>query len=273
MPFSLRSVGYKKMAGQPPPALPPPRKHRITDFVQIFWTVTGEGYIRIHGRDRRMKAGQVAILQAGMEHHYYGREKPWEYRWVTVDGPLATALVEGFKFRCEPFRVGPCPVDRFLRLARCMERVDATGEKLATVELYDLLVYIAVQVGSPARRANTEDDSLVEKVRGAIRDGLEDPLVGVGQIAQKLGVDRSSMTRTFKRFTGLSPKGYLDLLRLQRVLSLLKETNLPIHQVSSQAGFNDPNYMAKFFHKRMGRSPSDFREQFQYPWVSAGISA
>lgn len=260
LPFSLRSVGHRIAA----PAPPTRRSGRITDFVQLFWGVEGRGHIRIHRRTCKLKAGQVAILLPGMEHHYYAHEESWEYRWITIDGPCAGSLVEGFGFECAPFRVGPCPVERFVRLERWMQRVDPVSVKRATVELYRFLVDLSVEAGTRAPERADRDEEFAELVREAIRDNLDNRLVGVGQLAEGLGIDRSILARRFKRHTGLSPKEYMDLLRLQKVFVLLKTTDLSIGEVSGRAGFSDPNYMAKFFHKRMAMSPSQFRERFGY---------
>jgi len=265
MPFSLRSVGHRRVEADPGRSAAPPRRGRITDFVQLFWCVSGQGYLTIHDEDVPLRRRAVAVLLPGMQHHYYALRKAWEYRWVTIDGPLATALIEGFGFQCRPFKVGACPERLFRRLYNCMQRVDPIGEKLATVKLYNLLVYIAVRIGNPIPAKGDKGEVLAEQARAAIRDTFDDSRVGIGQIAAGLGVNRSVLTRQFKRFTGLAPKEYMALLRLQKVFSLLKETDLPITDVSELAGFSNSNYMAKFFSKRMGQSPSEFRERFQYP--------
>jgi len=40
---------------------------------------------------------------------------------------------------------------------------------------------------------------------------------------------------------------------------MLRETNLPVQEISSYVGYTDNNYFVKVFKKVMGKTPSDYR--------------
>jgi two-component system response regulator YesN len=56
-------------------------------------------------------------------------------------------------------------------------------------------------------------------------------------------------------------KEYLTSLRIGKAASLLRNTNLPVTEISLQCGFKEANYFSKFFRKYMNESPLDFRQK------------
>ncbi|HEX2951566.1 MAG TPA: helix-turn-helix transcriptional regulator [Armatimonadota bacterium] len=72
---------------------------------------------------------------------------------------------------------------------------------------------------------------------------LHDSEFGITQLAEAVGMHRSQMTRAFLAAIHLSPRDYLNSLRLQRVLALLKETAYSITTIAELTGFGDPNYL------------------------------
>ena len=252
-PFGLRSVGHARFR----PGYGTPR--RIVDFVHLIWTVAGTGYMEKFRREQAIPPGYVGLFLPGAEHRLYAQADIWEYRWVTIDGLYARELVSGFPFSGEPFPVGKCPKSFFLRLEREAQRIGLAEQFQATVSLYALLVYIAQKKSGSCK--STEDTSLASRAIRIMEQMTTDSAIGIRQIADQMAVHRSVFSRIFRTEIGIAPKEYLDSLRLRTVLTLLKETTLPIGQVALQAGFASSNYMAKYFRKKMAISPTGFRSR------------
>lgn len=62
--------------------------------------------------------------------------------------------------------------------------------------------------------------------------------------------------RLFKSLTGKAPTEYINHLRLNKAVSLLRETELNITEVALAVGFNDSNYFSRIFKKYKHVSPS-----------------
>ena len=69
----------------------------------------------------------------------------------------------------------------------------------------------------------------------------------------------SSMYRAFYASFGMSPKAYLNKLRMSRALSLLAKSSLSILEISEECGFSDVKYFSKAFKKAYGSPPSHFK--------------
>lgn len=79
--------------------------------------------------------------------------------------------------------------------------------------------------------------------------------VDIEALAARMGVSRRQVERLFQRYVGMSPKQYLNGLRLERARALLTETDLPVAEVAYGCGFNATNTFSKAFRLRYGVSP------------------
>ena len=98
-----------------------------------------------------------------------------------------------------------------------------------------------------------------EKIRRLLR---ELPIIpkSPGEVAKLLGGDLSSINRKVRRETALNLGTILDETRQKKAYEALKKGNLPISKIAWDCGFTDPNYFARWFRKKVGQSPRQWRE-------------
>ncbi|MFC4779348.1 response regulator [Paenibacillus sp. GCM10023252] len=84
---------------------------------------------------------------------------------------------------------------------------------------------------------------------------------GVGQteLSRKVNINRSYFSHCFKQFSSISFHELYNLLRIDRAMTLLQETNQPIYMISEAVGFQDDKYFSKFFRQQTGRLPREVR--------------
>lgn len=69
--------------------------------------------------------------------------------------------------------------------------------------------------------------------------------------------------RQFKTETGLTIAQYLARERCNKAATLLKQTDLPIQDISAHVGYLDNNYFAKIFKNCVGDTPTAYRKKFR----------
>lgn len=84
--------------------------------------------------------------------------------------------------------------------------------------------------------------------------------INLDNLALKIGLNKYSMIRSFKRVFNISPINYMLDLRYERSKFLLRTTNDSIKQISEELGFSSANYFSQFFQKHDGITPSKYRE-------------
>jgi AraC family transcriptional activator of pobA len=80
--------------------------------------------------------------------------------------------------------------------------------------------------------------------------------------AERLAMHPNHLNALIKKHTGLSAKESIQNKILLEIKYLLHSTKLPIKQISSQMGFNDPNYFTTFFKRSENLSPVSYRAFF-----------
>ena len=100
----------------------------------------------------------------------------------------------------------------------------------------------------------------IKKMMSYIHEYYNSPLT-LENIAQSAGVSKSECHRLFKKHLSMKPFEYLTKYRVNMSVHLLKETNLPIADISTACGFRSSSYFAKMFNQIISLSPNNYRKK------------
>lgn len=102
---------------------------------------------------------------------------------------------------------------------------------------------------------------LIGPVIARIQERPAEPL-SLEQAARTSGRSPSTVTRLFKKVTGRSFKQYQTEARIRFAAErLLACPGRPVAEIAAEAGFEDPFYFSRLFHKQTGVSPRTYRSQ------------
>lgn len=81
--------------------------------------------------------------------------------------------------------------------------------------------------------------------------------------AQKLselcGISYEYFRRLFKYLYGVSPVEYINRLKLTRAKELLSDGSYSVSEAAFESGFSDLSYFSRFFKRKTGISPSEYK--------------
>lgn len=83
----------------------------------------------------------------------------------------------------------------------------------------------------------------------------------VKTIADRVFLHPVYLSKVFKAETGESLSEWIIGMKMERALYLLKNTNKKIYEITSELGYQNPQYFSKTFKKYYGMTPQEFREQ------------
>jgi AraC-like DNA-binding protein len=81
----------------------------------------------------------------------------------------------------------------------------------------------------------------------------------VGELAQRVGMSRSSFAERFRVVTGEGPMTYVRKCRLGRVARYLATTNWGLVYIARRSGYESDVSLSKAFKRQFGLSPRDYR--------------
>jgi YesN/AraC family two-component response regulator len=210
----------------------------------------------VEGRKYLLKPKHAIYYLKEEPHLLRGESDVWNYRWLTMDGNMNEDLIRAFALPRRPFYAGACPEELFMKLESEIFDISPFGQRRASSTAYSIL---ALSAG--VRPKEDASDLIVEKCISIISENYKEPDLNINTLSEKLNIHRTNLSKIFKKKMGISPIEHLVSIRMQKALSLLKETNFTIAEIAEQTGYSDSNYFSKAVKKTIGLSPGKFRKQ------------
>ena len=92
--------------------------------------------------------------------------------------------------------------------------------------------------------------------------------LSVGALAARMHLSERQLGRVFRRELGATPADYVEQVRVERARTLLETADSrsgSLERIARQSGFAGAEVMRRAFQRRLGTSPSEYRERFRSP--------
>lgn len=228
------------------------------DRINVYWGIGGVIKYTVNGRFFQTLPDELLIFPFDSEMGPAAEQSEGEFRWFTLDGPLVCQTMQllGIKF-FEPFRAGKCPKELHQQLLEAMRVLLPFSIYQAEAIAYELLTRAAA-----SNFKLPQNNAVITLALALIDAEYSDPYLNVNALAERLAVNRSVLTRTFRQHLGMSPSAYLELQRL-RLATKLIESGENVKNAAYCAGYADPGYFARLFKSRFGLPPGKWRNSLQ----------
>lgn len=125
-----------------------------------------------------------------------------------------------------------------------------------------LLMQVIHFLSQSYKQPKTENNYLILKL-ARVLSFLETHYVRaitLDELTQVANLSKSSLHRAFVKAFEMSVIDYLNRLRMQKSIELMKNRDLTITDIALQTGFTDSNYFSRKFREIYGVSPKEFRQ-------------
>ena len=222
------------------------------NFYILHYVVEGKGYFN----GAPVEKGQGFLMRPMMPVEYHpDPDTPWNYFWICFDGILAQKLCDEYIHIDEhgvfsyTFRSAITQ-----KISELMTRESSLGNMYALSVFYGIMANH--ETYCPAK------NPYVEQALGYIHTNFHRPL-RVVEVAERCGIDDRYLYNLFIRHLGVSPKQYLNTLRLDNAKQLLQSTDCTVTEAAFSVGFPDVLTFSRFFTKYVGMSPTAYQKRTQ----------
>src|SRR2546429_386459 len=146
------------------------------------------------------------------------------------------------------------------RLAGELRASDAAAPLAA--EGFALELLAATTREARAERSPGRPPAWLRSAEELLRARLGDRL-GLGELAETVGVHPTYLARAFRAHYGLSVGEYGRRLRLAWAAAELARGETPLAEIATEAGFADQSHFTRVFKRHVGATPARYREQTQ----------
>ncbi|MFA6783734.1 MAG: AraC family transcriptional regulator [Sphaerochaeta sp.] len=236
---------------------------RNTSFIHII--LSGQGVFKINGCVYHLSQGEAFFIPSGINAQYTAdKDNPWKYIWVGFSGLMGmeSLLRAGFSLRCPVRKVGF--VDKLQRDVEGM--IDAyhltcANEFRRTGYFFNFIAdlmedYLAL--GTVGSVCDSHSATYARQAYYFIMNNFSQP-IKIEEMASSIGISRNYLFTCFKELYEVSPKQFLNSVRMEHASSMLISSYLQISQVARNVGFEDELAFSRAFKDYYDVCPSEFR--------------
>ncbi len=228
----------------------------------IHYILSGCGIYKARGKIFHLKEGD-AFLICPEELIYYeaDQKQPWSYTWIGMQG----IKVKGYLERTSLLKSLVFHYDQDDRMRLCHEKmfeadqIKSNKDLIMNSIMYEYLFLLARKFPGDLPEENKKKAGYVDEALKYIESAYCDPIT-VQDIADRLNINRSYLSRLFRTITGISIQDYLLDYRIRQACILLKNSDLSIRTIAHSVSYMDALYFSRLFHRKKGMTPSEYRK-------------
>ena len=193
-------------------------------------------------------------------------------RKMTAD-TLAALKKDLYSTRTDPMEIKLFLTDIYLQIKQNMHHLYSTSDipfptNSSVIDfidskyyLYEIILFFSEQIEmlmNAIGRSSNESilDDIVCYINHNYRDNIR-----LETIAPLFGYNSSYLGKIFHKKTGENFNSYIDHVRIDHTLELLKQKNLKVYEIAELVGYKNVDYFHKKFKKYVGISPAEYRKK------------
>ena len=227
----------------------------------------GEGTFSYAGETYHLTAGDIFLLERGMEVEYKPSfSNPWTYYWVGMNGKQILNYLSRCSIVDSHVILGQDTTDikNIIQLiCKLSQSIESNNSNDILIMQYLYQLVYTLQEKFP-KIFSVQVDIVNEDIQHAV-DFINTNYqkhITVEDVAKNVNITRSHLYKLFKKNLGCSPKEYLTYIRMYHASQLLIHTSTLISDISRQVGYKDPLLFSKNFTKHFEISASEYRHHF-----------
>ena len=227
---------------------------KSSNIYVMEYVISGTGTVTENGVSFTASTGDVYFLKADRQHHYYSsKNDPWEKVWFNFSGQLADYITKAYQLSELTHVHAPELKVFFEKIIEAARREPDTAN--------DKIALIFLELAQRISRLNAPEvyQGIAQKLKSRL-DGTVDFNISLDTLARELFCTKNHAIREFKAAYGVSPYEYLLERRIATAKTLLRNTAMPITEISSSLGYYDIHYFSASFKKRVGKTPTQYRK-------------
>lgn len=235
------------------------------------YTLSGMGYIEVDQQTIPLPPGTGFLVKVPSRHRYYYEQSdaPWEIIWLNLRGDEANRIwdlviaQEGYVIERGK---DSALIQHYWKLFQTIVEEMVTDKYRLSALMYEWLLTLVQTSRDVSNEISVNTSSIIDRAKKHMREQYAAPLT-LDDIASHVGINKHYLCRLFQKSEQTSPLAYLRDRRVEAALTLLRTTDMPVHDIGKQCGFDSPSYFGKVFREYMNMTPKEYRtKKLEFPY-------
>ena len=106
------------------------------------------------------------------------------------------------------------------------------------------------------------DEQFLLKLNKIINENIDNPDLGIPFVCQEIAMSKASLYNKLKALTEMSCNEYINKIKMERAIVLIKSTDKNFTEISDAIGFANSRYFSTCFKQYTGMTPTQYRKDF-----------
>jgi AraC-like DNA-binding protein len=229
---------------------------RRNDYL-LHYVIEGKGYFN----GNAVAEGQGFLIRPNQPIEYiFDKHTPWRYYWIVFNGENIENFLKEYGFDEDTQLFTNFSHSKIIDFLDYIFRTSG-GHVSATFARSCFLILLSYQAKITLPFDSTHGTVTlqhVEKAAEYMHLNYWHPM-SISEVSKFVNLDNQYLYNIFKKHLHVSPKTYLNNIRLTKAKEMLLDTSLSIVEIAHSVGFKDSFQFSNFFKKKTGLAPNHYR--------------
>ncbi|MCR4660376.1 MAG: AraC family transcriptional regulator [Clostridia bacterium] len=237
-------------------------KRENHEIFVIEYIISGVEHLEVGDKEFTLQKGDLCILEPKIPHTYWSdKNDPVEKKWINFSSDIFAALYKKMGFNGRVVFKNTDQENFFDVLLAIAEQSTLNSDDICydvADNLFGLLFHLAKQ------DIKIESQN-ISKLAIVVKEALDNNIftnASLEEILKDIFYSKKQITREFKKCFNDTPYNYLINLKINMAKRLLTKSDLSIKEIAIKLGFENQHYFSNAFKKKVGMSPSQYREKY-----------
>ncbi|MCI9175736.1 MAG: helix-turn-helix domain-containing protein [Lachnospiraceae bacterium] len=240
--------------------------------MELIYVIEGSADVKVGEWEYRPGKNDIILINSGVKHSLACGEHAILCT-VCYSPKLAAEMTdsENLYFHCNSVKENDRAYDRLRQMFRrlILDEADGSRENLCLQKslLYRLLGelmdhFLVKEAGGKGTCQVSEEDMRLQKALQYVSQNFQSS-VGLSELADQMYLSVSTLSRLFKKKTGIYFADYVKQMRLRYACRELAFSSENITKIAIESGFTNLSGFNRAFRETYGISPSEYRKREQ----------
>lgn len=235
------------------------------EYIELHYVVRGQAAIRLEQEDVAAKEGDLVIVNSNVLHEGRCEGRGMEIMVVIFDMEMFSGEFADKNIIFRPIISDSFEVSRImLHIYEEYQRREIGYRLVCKGELLTLIAYLArndaleMLSGEDILKRRRKLERLNTVYQYIERHYTE--AISNGELAELVHLSEGRFCHIFKESAGVPPLQYINEVRLNKAMNLLKKENFTATEAAEAVGFSDYNNFGRMFRRYFGCTPTEARQ-------------
>lgn len=225
----------------------------------FHYVLEGKGFFELDGVKYKLTKDTIFYIPNGVSARYYpDPNDPWAYEWIGFNGSIVNKIFECINLSAKDPIINSVNTD----FRKYFNSIHLRYAEIGYLDfkclgmMYELLSAFIDELGNE-KESGSSKKVLVLLAQEFINNNYQFQ-IKITDVAKNVHVSPNYLSNAFKDILGISTKGYLTKVRMEKACALLLSSNYNVQTVGQLVGYKNQLHFSGEFRKYYGVSPKEY---------------